>query len=1006
MTFLRQSGEPKEDPLKVDAVLAAEARLLRTGRPSGDGPPAPTALSISGGGIRSATFALGAIQALAKHKLLTKFDYLSTVSGGGFVGSWLTAWARREADKGRKETDEAPIAAEVAKKNGMEGVELQLGGGGSHEVDPLKHLRKYASYLNPRSGPFSGDTWALLATILRNVLLNWMLLIPLLLAVLMVPRLYVALLSMVDRAFVQELFRVDLLTRTLTPDWKCSTGPCAEALTRISGSYVVVHGLRGLGGLFLTIAVFFTLRYLPSVGGVSHTRVDYVKKVLVPLALAMLLFLAYDSYRYLGVHWEKHSSAGSLLWWAIGACLLALAIQFVLDKGWNRFHVYRRLLLAVLFLGVGIAVVVWAVTNSFCCDSRGENKLPQWALLVTLGLPGLLLGFAVGTLAFTGLSRRLLTDLDREWLSRSTGMVLLLAAGWAVMCAMVLIVPEYVLNWEAHWHGSLATLAGASAWMASRSGAAPAGSPASGSRGAGRAILPVVAKAAPFVFIVLLVGALSIGTNAILVGIDRGVTRLTSGDSASAPATAAGMMQKTEETKQTIAQGTKRALSSVTQPILSRTEDLLDMTNNDSSRVRAFAFTYHSHTAFPLRPGVRDHLGILSSTGPELVMLVALGFALLAVIMSQVVDVNTFSLHGMYRNRLVRAYLGASNPQPMSNPFTGFDKADDLPMSDLVDQRPFHVVNLTLNLTDTAQLEWQQRKAASFTVTPLHCGGADVGYRPSRDYAGGITLGTAVAISGAAASPNMGYHSSPLVGFIMTLFNARLGCWLGNPGIVGDRAFRRSSPEWATNSMVNEALGKTSDQSEYVYLSDGGHFENLALYEMIRRRCMDILVLDGGCDPDLQLTDLGNALRKIRIDHGVSIEFNETDLGRLVKREQRWALGRIHYPSREGRSEETLGRIIYIKPMIRGDETPDVRSYHLDHEAFPHESTGDQSFDESQTESYRMLGFQTVNDMFPDDWPGGTLEDLYKHLRSRPREGSHRLLPCSLPERKSRGEAP
>src|SRR5205823_8330888 len=91
-------------------------------------------------------------------------------------------------------------------------------------------------------------------------------------------------------------------------------------------------------------------------------------------------------------------------------------------------------------------------------------------------------------------------------------------------------------------------------------------------------------------------------------------------------------------------------------------------------------------------------------------------------------------------------------------------------------------------------LAWQQRKAASFTVTPLHSGNCGLGYRRSKDYGGkrGITLGTAVAISGAAASPNMGYHSSPVITFLMTLFNALLGWWLGNTGAAG----ARSRPAW------------------------------------------------------------------------------------------------------------------------------------------------------------------------------------------------------------------
>ena len=96
---------------------------------------------------------------------------------------------------------------------------------------------------------------------------------------------------------------------------------------------------------------------------------------------------------------------------------------------------------------------------------------------------------------------------------------------------------------------------------------------------------------------------------------------------------------------------------------------------------------------------------------------------------------------------------------------------------------------MALNLVGGKRLAWQERRAESFTISPLHCGSLYRGYRRSRIYGGvdGISLGTAVTISGAAVSSNMGYHSSSAaVTFVLTLFNARLGWWLGNPGAVGE----------------------------------------------------------------------------------------------------------------------------------------------------------------------------------------------------------------------------
>jgi hypothetical protein len=372
-----------------------------------------------------------------------------------------------------------------------------------------------------------------------------------------------------------------------------------------------------------------------------------------------------------------------------------------------------------------------------------------------------------------------------------------------------------------------------------------------------------------------------------------------------------------------------------------------------------------------------DHDDVLRRSGfGSLAGLSAL-FLGLSAVMARYVNINTFSLHGMYRDRIVRAYLGASNVDRRPSPFTGFDRHDDVPVAQMAGTRPFHIVNVTLNLVKPGRLAWQQRKAASFTVTPLHSGSAELGYRDSARYAGGISLGTAVALSGAAASPNMGERSTPLVGFIMTLFNARLGAWLGNPGAAGARTWREASPRAAIGLLVKEAVGLTSDQSEYVYLSDGGHFENLGLYELVRRRCRHIVVLDSGCDPALGFEDLGNALRKIRIDFGVPIDFAAEQWPLLFEGKRRFAVATVRYSSCDAGAPD--GRLLYIKPMLLGTEPPDVRSYAVQHPEFPHQSTADQWFDESQTESYRQLGLHTIREVCGRQ-AGRTLERLIADL--------------------------
>jgi hypothetical protein len=400
------------------------------------------------------------------------------------------------------------------------------------------------------------------------------------------------------------------------------------------------------------------------------------------------------------------------------------------------------------------------------------------------------------------------------------------------------------------------------------------------------------------------------------------------------------------------------------------------------------------------------------------------------LISSTSINVNRFSMHALYRNRLVRTFLGASNQGRRPNPFTNFARGDNPAMHTLWPSRhtwdgetiserggerswrPFHIVNIALNVTSSQEhLEWQERKAASFTVSPLHCGSAITGFRSSKQYGGysekdleqsGISLGTAMAVSGAAASPNQGYNSSPAVAFLMALFNVRLGWWLGNPGKKGEVTHKYDGPGNAVVPFLAEMLGLTSDTNKYVYLSDGGHFENLGLYEMVRRRCRFIVVVDAGCDPEFAFEDLGNAVRKIEIDLGVPIQFHGLD--KLKSRHSHYGLGEakaflhdleervrdprpgrsdkddlqpppyhaigvVDYPAADGENAADgqvikKGIILYIKPAYHGIEnSAGIRSYAISNPSFPHDDTANQWFGESQMESYRALGFEITDDL-------------------------------------------
>jgi hypothetical protein len=257
-----------------------------------------------------------------------------------------------------------------------------------------------------------------------------------------------------------------------------------------------------------------------------------------------------------------------------------------------------------------------------------------------------------------------------------------------------------------------------------------------------------------------------------------------------------------------------------------------------------------------------------------------------------------------------------------------------------------------------------------------------------------------VAISGAAASPNMGYHSSSAVTFLMALWNVRLGWWLGNPGTAGAHTFERPGPRFAPRPLFAEAFGLTDDANPYVYLSDGGHFENLGLYEMVLRRCQVILVSDAGQDEEFSFADLGSAIAKIRIDLGVPIRFDGIPPMRKCEAKDYaaagaasrqavpfWAVASIGYSEVDRREDGTPaedGVLLYVKTSLNGTEPVDVFNYARAHPAFPHESTADQLYTEAQFESYRALGFHAATTACG----GESLADLLRAAFAGPGRGS------------------
>lgn len=838
--------ESKGAPLGFAEALGQEHAAIRLNQDQNKAPW--SALCISGGGVRSATFALGVIQGLAEKGVLEMFDYLSTVSGGGYIGAWLTAWKQRQGGLQKiipylNPDPNAPI---------------------TQDASPLQHLREYNNYLSPKIGLFSADTWTLAATVARNMLLNWLVLVPLLMLVLMIPRLILSL------ARLGEAMR----------SWY---GDAWLQETRLE------YAIAVLAGVAFAMGALNMFRYLPGVGGKNHGDVSFVKYCMGPIVLAALGFITMESWFTGGDDKAppRLTFKELLIWITIAA-----AAGWIVYAGINfkKVRVSSKLMpgmtLAIVLTGLSTASCAWLLVSRF------YPRL-EWETYVTFGPPLLLLAFAFPLILFVGVTSNVLDDEDREWLSRAGAWLLLFILGWSALCGLVLLAPDWGFDLSSKAQSAFALVGGAGGIITALGGYSPKSKAQSSNTGHGQhgtvltigpGFLPVVLQLAVTVFVVIFLTGLAMLTNLLL-------------------------------------------------------------------------------SSSGLVPGDwTDHAQFLEDTPTRWVVAAMVVLAGFAWVMAKFIDINKFSLHAMYRNRLIRAYMGASNRLEDVNQFIGFGNSDDLLMHQLSPQlRPFHVLNITLNLVSGNRLAWQQRKAVPFTITPKHCGSSHLGYRSSQEYAGGISLGTAMTLSGAAASPNMGYYSSPVVGFIMTLFNARLGAWLGNPGKDGASTWRKQGPESAVASIVREAFGLTTEDCPYVYLSDGGHFENLGLYEMIKRGCRYIVLVDCSADPEKRFGDLGNALRKIRIDTSVDIKFDDDWAQDLRDGRKRWAVGRILYHQVHNADED--GALVYIKPVMCQTEPPDVLAYQAANPDFPHQSTANQFFNESQTESYRMLGLHTVREM-------------------------------------------
>ena len=980
------------------------------------------ALCISGGGIRSATFGLGILQGLARCGLLDKFHYLSTVSGGGYIGSWLSAWIKNDPNGIRGVVDELKRRPDSTL---------------NPEPQPVRHLREFSNYLAPRTGLTSVDFWTLITTFIRNMFLNWLVLISWLAAAMMIPRLYLAAIM-------------------VSPNWDAATDE-AKTIQLLQWWNLPLNTLLAVGGALIAVAMAYAIIDVPSTGNARLPQRRFLKFRMIPLVVAALVLTEWWAL-FRNVHgsepfqasqwWLKFVAffvasylsggilAGAILsfrkskqkvrpgrltdsLWRVGTialaaafagfCLWAIAtrmfleppIQFTLSRDceatpipWSKqkmtipkgtpgviTQIERSYTIEAngqkgritesdlgplklkpgekppiqytlkheceaipipwsrqkMKFPAGTQVVITQIDKRYTIETsqgraritdkdldalqlRSNQTLPDRfplpapaknAIKYVCFAPALILGvLLLVNFLFTGLASWVTEDEDREWWGRSAAWILIVIAGWIVVNTIVL-------------------------WGAQAISASP--------NRLGVFLGDV--KATP--------------EAKGLLGAFGGVTGLVS----------ALLAIRSKLSKKF---GEKAGFQWLLLVVAVVFFVLLSIVIS-WVLVLIGSQPWAQHATAWLLGGKQDQIADPNSWQVQLFVVVFLTGAMLffGIVIGFFINANKFSLHATYRNRLIRAYLAASRKTRRPNLFTGFDPDDNIKLRDLSSEKPLHLLNGALNFVRGQELAWQERKAESFTMSRLHCGSFKVGYRPSAKYGEAITLGTAMAISGAAANPNMGYHSSPVLGLLMTLFNVRLGWWLGNPGSPGAKTWRRKGPGYSVGPLFSEALGNTTDHYKYVNLSDGGHFENLGLYQTVLRRCHFIVVSDGGEDPECAFVDLGEAVRKIRIDFGIPIDFEtmsiypRSAIDALKTPGHNCAVGRIRYSVVDG-ADAPDGIIVYIKPACYGDEPRDIYEYFKTNPTFPHESTSDQFFSESQFESYRMLGAYTMEKFCTD----------------------------------------
>ncbi len=929
-------------------------------------------ICISGGGIRSATHALGVLQGLMKKGLLQQADYFSTVSGGGYIGSWLQGILRRPA---AGDDPYEPLDRPVPKPA---------------SEDPITFLRKYSNYLAPRRG-LSIDTLLITMIWSRNMILNQVIIIAAFLAAFLPAFLpgagFLWLTSFLkERCGSAAWLIVFALLIAIVPVWFM-----ARNLSRVAVRSVPdraredqQRNRNAAGSSSTRLLALFSERSRVVKDSVTNSwrtsrffdygpgqGTKYVWLwVVLPVFVAIIFMMcalygggsrpsSFEGLFDLSTDIERGGALFALL------CLLQTAGGFrrcfirqreeigkARGAGIAFFHIFWMSAICAVFTWFLLKLVTWLFWQP--CDKALGSQLT-----IAYAPPLYVLALMSGMVLQIGLMGKDFPDASREWLARAGTLFWIASALWAGYFSLTVFAPFVIASEYRNHYSDRSVISVITAWLAATAGSVFAGkSPKT--KGASNAateiesaskdgnLLDLIARYGPFV---------AIGGFLLTLAF--------------------------------AAQWLWHAL-----------------------QVAGCGFSFSMLSLSNLATKYWISFDANSSAYWYGLLVLMAGSVVIFLLLSLRVNINEFSMHHFYKNRLVRCYLGASaisgigQEERRPDWFTGFDPKDDIALKKLrfdperPSGAPYPIVNATVNVTVGTELATQERKGLPWFFTPWYSGfypsrsakdrcmrgdmDKDKTYALTDQLGKGVALGTAMAVSGAAANPNWGSHSAPQTAFLLTLFNVRLGWWMGNP--ADQETFRRPGPAVALWSLFNELFGKLDEGSKYLNLSDGGHFENLGMYELVRRRCRYVIAIDGEEDKDYRFEALGGAVRKCRADFGVDIVINPRPIQLKNGTSQaHCVVGRIYYPEKEYSEQESRpGWLLYIKSSMTGDEPADVEEYRREHPDFPQQSTLEQFFTESQFESYRMLGLHAACSTFdrysrvPRD-----PEELFEHLAAR-----------------------